>query len=509
MKSVNSNNAWINKSGRGYPGLTRFCSLYLVIAVLGSALVVVGCGRSDFPPPFDPSELIPGGAASVGIKPFPSLELPSANLPSDQLPHFHAGKALAHQPWVKAPTVTDARDGLGPIYNARTCLACHINGGRGEMPQDSNTAIFSALVRISVPGRDDHNGPVPEPTYGLQMQAQSVSLQHQFRHHPPAKKVSEAPPEANIYLDWQTQTVTYPDGQTIQLRSPKLRFENLGYGSMSESLLTSLRSAPSIAGMGLLELIDQADLDLLADPEDENRDGISGRVNQVWSEQQQKTLPGRFGWKANRATLAETVAGAFQQDIGISNPMFPAQPCTQQQPLCLAMAVGNNSNGFELSQDLLDLVVDFTRNLAVPVVRAADAEASQLKQGRAQFYQLGCAGCHWPSFQTKVVAGAQAHLGGQTIWPYTDLLLHDLGPGLADGRPDFAASGREWRTPPLWGVGLNEQVNGHGFYLHDGRARSVEEAILWHGGEAANSQQQFMKLSHQQRQDVIKFVETR
>lgn len=483
--------------------------MQFILTLLLLVGLIMGCQRQAVPPPFMDDELRPGGEATVGLKPFPSFELPSANLPNSRLTDFHAGKALAHQPWVKAPTVTDARDGLGPLYNARTCLACHINGGRGEMPVDGSTPIFSALVRISIAAEGRTTGPLPEPTYGSQIQTQSVSIAHQFRNHPPQKPVSEAPPEAYVFIDWQSREFRYPDGRLVELRKPKLRFEKLGYGDFDPRLLTSLRAAPGIAGMGLLELIDQADLDDLADPEDVNNDGISGRVNRVWDSQQQRMRPGRFGWKANRASLAATVAGALQQDMGISNPVFSEQPCTDNQALCLQMATGEDALGFEINQPLLASVIEFTRNLGVPRVRQTAANQPVLSLGRQLFYQIGCPSCHQPSFKTRHVQGDRAHLGGQKIWPYSDLLLHDLGPELADGRPDFMASGNEWRTAPLWGAGLHSQVNGNRLYLHDGRARTIEEAILWHGGEAQSSRQGFINFAQHQRDALIQFVETR
>ncbi|BFM08467.1 di-heme oxidoredictase family protein [Halioxenophilus aromaticivorans] len=497
-------------AGRGDPGLLHFVRLLLSLV---ASFCLVACqpkGDSNArpAPPFSVAELKPGGSASVSTRPFASLMLPSANLPQSARSQFHAGKALAHQPWVKAPTVTNARDGLGPIFNARTCLACHINGGRGDLPADASRPIFAALVRLSIPGVQREYGAVPEPTYGLQLQGQSISLQHQFRHHPPAAKVREAAPESYTYIDWQAKTVAYADGETVTLRFPTLRFAELNYGPMSERVLTSLRAAPAIAGLGLIELIAQSDIDTLADPEDSNGDGISGRVNLVWDAHQKKVLPGRFGWKANRASLMTTVAAAFQQDVGISNPVFPSQPCTELQPDCTGMINGNNSEGFEIDQELLDLVVDFTRNLAVPEARLLQLGEERLQQGRQLFYQVGCADCHTPSFQTQSTTGYNSHLGGQIIWPYTDLLLHDLGPELADNRPDYHASGSEWRTPPLWAIGLSNQVNGNAVYLHDGRAQSVAEAILWHGGEAASSQKQFRHLVKSQRQLLIEFVES-
>lgn len=478
--------------------------------------------KSHDVPPFDATELSPGGKASVKFKPFPSFELPAANLPRSQRPDFHAGKALARQPWIKAPTATDARDGLGPVYNARTCLSCHINGGRGPVPADSETPLFAAFVRISIPGHDTVEGSVAEPVYGHQIQGQSISLSHQLRSSTESTSPTEdpeAPPEAYVYVNWQTKSVTYPDGQQQQLRHPQLSFERLGYGELHPQLMTSLRAAPALHGVGLLELIPETAINHLADPDDTNGDGISGRRNQVWDFSTGHIVPGRFGWKANRADLHIVTAGAFNGDVGITNPMFPEQPCTDAQLRCKKTPDGNNAEGVELPEHLLQLVINFTRNLGVPTRkgRAYSPSSSNpeeplpddfLSDGRALFYQIGCDSCHTPSYTTAVAEAPNSHLGEQIIWPYTDLLLHDMGPDLADNRPDYEASGSEWRTPPLWGIGLSQRVNGHANLLHDGRARSIEEAILWHGGEASGSQQSFMTLKKTQRSELIKFVES-
>lgn len=460
----------------------------------------------DTPPAYHISEALPGGAGSVSTTPFASFMLPASNLPEEQRPHFHAGKALAHQPWIKAPTATRSRDGLGPVYNARTCLACHINGGRGTLPADGDTPVFAALVKLSIPGTHLVDGAVIEPTYGDQLQGQSTALSHQLRHAIPDKDPAsnlEAPPEAYAYIDWQTKTFTYPDGQQRNLRYPKLRLERLGYGAMHPKLLTSLRASPALHGLGLLESIAQPDIDALADPDDKNGDGISGRVNQVWDYDKQQTAPGRFGWKANRASLRITAAAAFNGDVGITTPLFPKQPCTQNQTRCLRAPTGNDKGGVELPDYMLNMVVDFIRNLGVPKSRS---DTESLAEGRALFYQTGCHRCHQPSYKTAPREKNLAHLGEQIIWPYTDLLLHDMGPELADERPDYTATGREWRTPPLWGVGISEQVNGIPFLLHDGRARNVEEAILWHGGEAQNTKERFTELPAAQRRALIDFV---
>lgn len=234
-------------------------------------------------PALTKAEAKPGGDTSVSFKPFPSFELPAANLPLEDSPLFHAGKALAHQPWVKAPTITDARDGLGPLYNARTCLMCHTKGGKGFVPDTNEIPIMGTLVRLSKPGFDKIKGVVPHPVYGDQIQGQSISLAHQLRHsQKPGSIAHSIAPEAYVHLNWQTETFTYPDAQQVILRRPELDFRNLGYGPFGDDTLFSLRIAPSIHGMGLLELIAQKDIDKLSDPEDLNADGISGRRNFVW-----------------------------------------------------------------------------------------------------------------------------------------------------------------------------------------------------------------------------------
>lgn len=475
-----------------------------VFGVLLIALFIVACDQPRAPK-WQPAEQLPGGEGSVSVKPFPSFVLPAANLPAALKPDFHAGKALAHQPWVKAPTITTARDGLGPVYNARTCLACHVNGGRGQMPEDSNRGLRQAFLRLSIPGTDEVLGVIPEPVYGDQLQTQSVALYHQLGKDPQAlgeKAAAEVAPEAYVYVDWQTHTFNYPDGDSIELRKPAIRIEQLGFGELHPEVQISLRNAPPLIGVGLLELIPESSILANADPNDMDGDGISGRINRVWNFVEQKPTAGRFGWKANRADLIHVTASAFANDIGITNSIFNKEPCTQQQITCLQTKSGADANGVELSDELLILATNFTRNIGVP--RRAPL-TQQAHIGRELFYKVGCVNCHKPGFVTAA-SREFPHLGEKTIWPYTDLLLHDLGEALADGRSDYLASGTEWRTPPLWGVGLSEKVNGSQLLLHDGRARTVEEAIIWHGGEADSAKQEFIQLTKNQRQALIAFV---
>jgi len=481
------------------------------IAVLLS-MQVWGCSQSNEVPEISASEAFPGGEGSVSIQPFPSFMLPASNLPQDEKPHFHAGKALAHQPWIKAPTVTNARDGLGPIYNARTCLFCHINGGRGRMPDDNETMMSSGALRLSLPGEDKVNGVVTEPIYGDQIQSQSVALSHQLRHNSSVQSLTkkEVAPEAYVFIDWEKETFTYPDGHTLELRSPKPRLTNLGYGPLHSDTLLSLRNAPPMHGLGLLETISQQDIVKNADPNDVDNNGISGRVNQVWDYEAKKTVPGRFGAKANKSSIRMQTAAAFVNDVGITNPIFLQQPCTDAQTLCKQTFNGNepatkDSPAVELSESLLTSVVNFSKNLGVPKRRNPN-DATVLK-GRSLFYQTGCYQCHRPNYVTGE-SSESPHLAKQNIWPYTDLLIHDMGPALADGRPDYLATGSEWRTPPLWSVGLGKSVNGSDNLLHDGRAQSVEAAILWHGGEATLVKQKFIKLPRKERQALMTFVES-
>lgn len=467
-------------------------------------------------PEFINAENKPGGDTTVSIKPFASFQLPAANLHNDQRATFHAGKALANQPWVKAPTITTARDGLGPIYNARTCLSCHIKGGKGFIPADNKTPLTSTLVRLSLlPSFSTltneeqatalkKSGNIAHPVYGDQIQSQSISLAHQLRHSQKTGTLKhDVAPEAYIHINWNEKTFIYPDQQQVTLRAPELDFQYLGYGPLNEGTVFSLRVAPMIHGMGLISLISEQDILALSDEHDDNQDGISGRPNQVWDVERQTTTMGRFGLKANKSSLNMVVAGAFANDLGINNPLAPNQPCTELQPSCTNITNGNDENGFELPASLLQLVVNFNRDLA-PVQRR-NSDDNNVLAGRELFYQTGCNQCHHPRFKTQK-SSVSPHLSEQVIWPYSDFLLHDMGPDLADGRSDFLASGNEWRTPPLWGVGLLSQVNGMASLLHDGRARTIEEAILWHGGEAEHAKNRFIQLEKQDRERLITFV---
>ena len=335
---------------------------------------------------------------------------------------------------------------------------------------------------------------IPEPTYGQQLQ-------------PFAVRGLKA--EGRIAIRYTESPVEMADGETASLRQPSYRIMNLGYGPMHPDTRLSPRLAPQLIGLGLLEAIDEKDLRALADPDDLNGDGISGRINRVWNRERQQTMPGRFGWKAGMASVNEQSQAAFNHDIGLSTPLYPdAQgDCTVDQTTCLQAPNGNSPqyDDLELHQDLAEWTAHYVRHIAVPQRR--DPNHPQVLRGKRLFYQANCVACHTPKFRTRNDA-IDPENANQLIWPYTDLLLHDMGEGLADNRPEADANAQEWRTAPLWGIGLSRAVNGHANFLHDGRARSVLEAILWHGGEAKTSRDRVTLMTRAQRADLIRFIES-
>lgn len=463
-------------------------------------MCLAGCECGSSVPELRPEEALPGGETSVH-KAKRGLD-PVANLPPDARSHFFAGKALAKQPWVRAPTTTDARDGLGPLYNARSCTACHPSGGRGRVPlKDGEPVLGGALVRLSVPGQNQTEGVVPEPRYGAQLQTKSVALSSLLGHE--TKRKGEVEPEAKLSLRWKETTFRYPDGREVMLRRPEPQLDELAYGPLAPDTMMSLRNAPALYGMGLLEAIRVEDILAYADPDDRDGDGISGRANHVWDRTAQRRVLGRFGHKANQPSLHQQVAAAFAGDIGITNPVHADQPCTATQEACMASPSGAGSDGVEIDAKLLALVVDFVRNLAVS--NRPDATDPQVVRGRAAFLRQGCAKCHRPSYAT---VSTFAHLDGQEIWPYSDLLLHDMGEALSDGRPDHEASGSEWRTAPLWASGPPRGTASSIYLLHDGRAATHEEAILWHGGEASAAREAFVNAASDERSALLRFLES-
>jgi CxxC motif-containing protein (DUF1111 family) len=330
---------------------------------------------------------------------------------------------------------------------------------------------------------------VPEPVYGGQFQDMAVP---------------GVPPEGKVRVDYTAVQVRFKDGTEVELRKPSLNITRLGYGPMHPDTRFSARVAPPMIGLGLLEAIPDEAILANAEAQAKANNGISGRPNQVWDDARQKTVLGRFGWKAGQPNLNQQNVHAFSGDMGLTTSLRPFDDCTDAQIACKQAPSGNGPNGEpEVSDNILRLVLFYSRNLAVPARR--DVNAPEVLAGKTLFYQAGCQSCHTPKYTTAANA-AEPELANQVIRPYSDLLLHDMGDGLADNRTEFQASGREWRTPPLWGIGLTQAVSGHTQFLHDGRARNLLEAVLWHGGEATAAQQQVLSFNAEQRTALLAFL---
>ncbi len=313
-----------------------------------------------------------------------------------------------------------------------------------------------------------------------------------------------------MQVSYTEHSVTLSDGLVIKLRRPDYRISNLGHGPLHPATQLSPRVAPQMIGLGLLEAIPAADILALADPQDSDGDGISGRPNIVMSAEYGLPMLGRFGLKAGAATVKEQSAAAFSGDMGLSTPLHPAPSgeCTSAQGACRNAPHGQepgSRDGLEVDGQSLDLVTFYSRNLAVPERRGLDDP--QVLRGKAVFHAAQCAACHQPKFVTNRLK-SQPEQSFQLIWPFTDMLLHDMGEGLADHRPEARATGTEWRTAPLWGIGLTAQVSGHTQFLHDGRARNLLEAILWHGGEAEAASAAVTALPTQDRNALIAYLES-
>lgn len=456
-----------------------------------AALAFFGCGseapmqKPDGLQP-EPGEELVGGETTVFDTSKDAFSLSSRNMTSERRSTFFVGNSFFKENWLIAPSSTEGRDGLGPLYNARSCSGCHLLDGRGQPPETSNEPLLSMLVRLSIPGQTEHGGPLGEPTYGGQVQP---------------KAIPGITPEGDVFVAYEEVSGAFVDGDAYSLRRPTYSFA-LGRGPMAPDTLQSPRVAPQMIGLGLLEAIPEADILAAEDPNDMDQDGISGRANQVWDPVLGKTALGRFGWKANQPNLADQVAGAFLGDMGITTAYFSTQECTGAEVDCQAAPDGGMP---ECSEHIREAVTFYSMTLAPPARR--DWQEQEVLQGKQLFGEAGCAKCHAAVFKTGTLVDFP-ELSNQTIRPYTDLLLHDMGKELADNRPDFEADGQEWRTPPLWGIGLISVVNGHNTLLHDGRARGVVEAILWHGGEAEKSREAFRSMSREHRQALVRFVES-
>lgn len=431
---------------------------------LAPALPVAGPGRHQ-------------DAVTIADATANAFGLPSPLLSAAERRAFAVGNSFFKQNWVTAPASTEGRDGLGPLWNARSCSSCHFKDGRSRPPEADEVERHGLLIRIGIPTR---NGPdAPHPVYGAQIQDRA--------------NLGIAA-EASVVIETRDVPGRYGDGSPFTLLAPSYTLRELGYGPLTAPYGLGPRVAPQLIGLGLLEAIPAAAIVAQADPDDRDGDGISGRAHHVG------TQLGRFGWKAGQPTVATQTAAAFVNDMGITSALQPDEVLTATEAGRITFTSGGTP---EIDDLAFARVVFYTRTLAVPAPRQTDDP--QVMAGREHFQAFGCAACHTPTFVTGAVDWHAGH-AAQTIHPFTDLLLHDLGPELADGKHDGEASPAEWRTAPLWGIGLIPVVNGHSRYLHDGRARDLAEAILWHGGEAMAAKERFRSAPAAERAALLAFL---
>ncbi|MDX3896340.1 di-heme oxidoredictase family protein [Pusillimonas sp.] len=458
---------------------------------------------ADFSAP-EPFEVMQGGAGTVNKHINADIySHPAANLSFEGRQEFLVGNGLFRKDWVSSPSSTQASDGLGPLFNARSCQACHVKDGRGTVPgfeQLGQRDAVALLARLSRPAsvgevreRIEHGEIpwMPDPVYGNQLQPFAVA---------------GVPAEGQLLIEYREIPVELNGGETAVLMEPTYRVQNLSYGPLHPETTLSPRLAPPMLGLGLLEAIHEEDI--LANAARAKPDGIAGKPNWVWTEDGKRVL-GRFSWKAGQPDVRHQASTAFSNDMGLSTPLFPDHhgDCTEAQQDCLAMPHGAQEHlgEHEVPERLADFVTFYSENLALPQRR--DVDDQRVLAGKKLFYDSQCAACHVPKYVTRRDAARPEHRF-QLIWPYTDLLLHDMGPGLADGQVEGEAGGSEWRTPPLWGIGLTKTVNPDATWLHDGRARSLLEAVLWHGGEAQAARDRVVAMTPEERENLLRFLES-
>ena len=461
--------------------------LACIIFIL-SVFFIFGCNSdsptnlSDVGTAFDATGALSGGDTTIFDASSHAFSIPAPNLSTAALEKHLDGDVEFEAVFVTAPA--EVNPGLGPIYNNISCVNCHSRDGRGRPPDDGR--LVSMLFRLSLPNAENEQSgkpPIPVPGYGTQLNNRAIY---------------GTPAEGNVKISYSEEPLVTADGTRIHLRYPKYTITD-AYHPLPEDVELSPRVAPVVFGLGLLEAIPEETILTIADEADINEDGISGRPNYVWDTVEKQYKLGRFGWKANQPNLLQQVASAYHDDMGLTTSLFLLENSYGQTQL------KENSTIPEISDEILDVVTFYVQTLAVPARRRVDNP--EVMYGEQLFAQAQCSSCHIPTLRTGVLKGVPS-VSNQTIHPYTDLLLHDMGPELADNRPDFHANGREWRTPPLWGIGLVRTVNGHTNFLHDGRARNLMEAILWHGGEAEKSREITLQMSKTERDALIAFLES-
>lgn len=458
---------------------------YVLFLIALLCTLIAACDSSDLT---DPAKMevsdkkFSGGETTVFDATSHAFSTPAPNLSADGLAKHLEGDVEFEAVFVTVPA--EVNPGLGPVYNNISCINCHARDGRGRAPT-SGEKLTSMLFRVSLPNptSDGTQGPVPVPGFGTQLNNRAIF---------------GVPPEGTVTINYTEGEFMTSDGVKVHLRTPSYEIKD-PYQPLPDDVEISPRVAPVVFGLGLLEAVPEATILALADEDDQDDDGISGKANYVWDVQKNGLSLGRFGWKANQPTLIQQVASAYHDDMGITTSLLPRESSDGQPQY------DGRGDDPELSDEILDVVTFYVQTLAVPARRYLDDPIVQ--HGEELFESAGCSGCHIPTLETGTLSDVP-EVSNQTIHPYTDLLLHDMGPGLADNRPDFLASGSEWRTPPLWGIGLIKVVNGHTNFLHDGRARGLLEAILWHGGEAEQSRDAVQGMSASDRDALIAFLES-
>ncbi len=448
--------------------------------VMVAIISIYSCVEPDVSSESGYSEWLSGGSQTVFDNGAGAFSSAFPNLTEARESVHEIGDIAFEQTFVSAPALINP--GLGPIFNNVSCTSCHINDGRGKPPVNGEQ-IASLLIRLSIPGTDAHGGPNPAPGFGGQLQQRGIF---------------GISPEALLKIDYTEQQYSFANGETYTLRTPAYTLQS-PYIPLPADLMISPRIAPPVFGLGLLEAVDEADILALADVDDVNDDGISGKPNYAWNIVEGKKTLGKFGWKAANPSILQQSAAAYNEDIGITSFVFPHESSVNQSQY------DAREDEYEISDSLLHAVTFYIRTLAVPARRNADNV--MVLQGKKLFTEAKCAACHVPRLRTKVDV-AFPEISNQVIFPYTDMLVHDMGAALADNRPDNDATGQEWRTAPLWGIGLTRVVNGHQNFLHDGRARTLLEAIMWHGGEAEASKEFVRTLSAADRDALVKFLES-
>ncbi len=463
---------------KNFVSLKKSSVIFLIFS--GIVLGIHSCSKSKFPVLDQNNEMLSGGLQTVFDEGSGAYGHAFELLPEHLQKVHDVGDMAFEQTVVTAPA--PLHGGLGPVFNNVSCVSCHVGDGRGKVPGTGESAA-SILFRVSQAGSNEHNGPLGIPGFGDQIQNRSTA---------------NAVKEADIHINYTEENFTFDDGTAYTLRTPTYVITN-PYQPLPGNVMISARVAAPVFGLGLLEAVSDQEILFAVDEWDRDGDGISGKANYVWNVVENRTTLGRFGWKANQPSLLQQVAGAYNGDMGITTFVFPEESCRQQSQY------DQLNDDVEISDSILHAVTFYIKTLSVPARR--NVTDAKVQRGKQLFTEAGCASCHLPTLKTAVNVAFSA-ISNQTIHPFTDLLLHDMGVGLADNRPDYLASGTEWRTPPLWGIGLTQKVNGHTNFLHDGRARNLMEAVLWHGGEAEQSRNRVKMMRKTDREALIKFLES-